>query len=73
MISSVRDPNFISPNFSPARIRSPTEQRQTMRRAIIPAICLTTIVRSPSLIPTVLFSFTSDEISFMAFLKDPLR
>ena len=39
---SMRDPNFITPNRSPAATCCPTVSRQTMRRARIPTIWRTT-------------------------------
>ena len=37
--TSMRDPNFINPNRSPAATSSPTESRQTIRRASMPTTC----------------------------------
>ena len=42
--TSMRDPNFMMPNRSPARTSAPACTRQTTRRARIPTICRATIV-----------------------------
>ena len=55
---SIRDPNFITPNRSPARTASPGRTRQTTRRTRTPVICRnTTRARrgvDPDLVPLVL-------------------
>ncbi len=43
----MREPNFITPNRSPAFTTSPSFTRQTMRRARMPTICRTTMVCPP--------------------------
>ena len=45
MINSVREPSLIMPNFCPRASTSPGRRSQTIRRAMAPEICRTTIRR----------------------------
>src|SRR4030095_2207023 len=70
-IRSVREPNRISPNRSPARSGSPGWTRHTIRRATTPAICFTATRAVPPSRLTVHRSFSSDASGRYAATKRP--
>src|SRR5579859_499701 len=70
-ITSVRDPNLMSPTLSPRATLSPIFFVKTIRRASSPAICLnTSVMPSPSMV-TMFCSLSSAEASLMALPKCP--